>query len=525
MRFERIIRFAFTLLVFIMLTAQMSAYAEKYEIGIHADRYEITEDEGAAVLTPYIKTENGTEKSDFEDVRWAVDSVNAFPEVQDDKSLKLTGKIDGEIKVTAYLTYDGETYEPECTIKISGQSERYASRTIKLTTYGNSILRHAPNENLGWQGNWGMAATAADKDYVHRLIYYLEEKYGKGSVIWYIGQSTGGFEYGTSGYEEDEDLSYSFYGLFRESERVKPDVVTVQFGENSNCTNEKVYENALTQFVNNIKDGSPGVIVLVTTPFWGGSAKISGTKNTAKKLDIPVADLAPLFTPENQALDHPEWSSGVQTHPGDLGMERIASEMFKQLNKYLTADEKTVYSSFCDMGRYAWANDAVERLYEKGVISGKGNAVFDPSAPVTREEFVKMLVNAAKIEGESGLKPDFEDVNADEWYFPYVSVMFSRKIVTGISENLFGIGENILRQDMAVMIYRALKDNNPASVTEEESAFADFDNISDYAKEAVSFLESAGLISGAEDGKFNPDSFLSRAEAAVVINRLIDYIG
>ena len=103
--------------------------------------------------------------------------------------------------------------------------------------------------------------------------------------------------------------------------------------------------------------------------------------------------------------------------------------------------------------------------------------------------------------------------------------MFSRKIVTGISENLFGIGENILRQDMAVMIYRALKDNNPASVTEEESAFADFDNISDYAKEAVSFLESAGLISGAEDGKFNPDSFLSRAEAAVVINRLIDYIG
>ena len=511
------------LLCIMMLSAHMSAYAAKAEAGINADRTEITEDGGIAVLRPYIKTEKGTEKSDFDDVRWALDSVNAFPEVQDDKSLKLTGKINGEVKVTAYLTYGDENYEAVCNIKISGQPERYAVRTIKLTTYGNSILRHAPSESLGWQGSWGMAATSAEKDYAHRLIYYLEEKYGKGSVIWYIGQSTGGFEYGTSGYEEDEDLSYSFYGLFRESERVKPDVVTVQFGENSNCTNDKVYENALTQFVNNIKDGSPEAIVLVTTPFWGGSAKINGTKNTAKKLDIPVADLAPLNTSENQALDHPEWSSGVQKHPGDLGMERIASEMFKQLNKYLTANEKTVYSSFCDMGKFAWANEAVESLYEKGVISGKGNATFDPSAPVTREEFVKMLVNSAKIEKEDS-DLDFEDVDKDEWYYPFVSAAFNGKIVMGVDEKHFGIGENILRQDMAVMIYRMVKDKTPLKNEKSESEFADFDEIADYAKEAVSFLESAGLVSGTEDGKFNPESVLSRAEAAVAINRLTDNI-
>ncbi|MBO4391784.1 MAG: S-layer homology domain-containing protein, partial [Clostridia bacterium] len=94
----------------------------------------------------------------------------------------------------------------------------------------------------------------------------------------------------------------------------------------------------------------------------------------------------------------------------------------------------------------------------------------------------------------------------------------------GVDEKHFGIGENILRQDMAVMIYRMVKDKTPLKNEKSESEFADFDEIADYAKEAVSFLESAGLVSGTEDGKFNPESVLSRAEAAVAINRLTDNI-
>ncbi len=511
--------------VFALLsTAMLCVSALASDAGVFADKYEITEDEGVAVVRPYVKTANGSEITNIKDVKWALDSVNVFPEVKEDGSLVLKAKINGKIKVTGYINYNGETYEESCEINITGQKTRFAQRKIKLLAYGNSILKHGPSESLGWTGNHGMAASSEEKDYIHRLIFYLEKKYGAGSVEWVHGEHSGGFESGSSAYEEDEDLSYAFSALKKESEEVMPDVVTVQYGENSNCTNAAAYENGLTQFVNTIKSASPDAVVLITTPFWGGSAKINDAKNTPKKLNSPRADLAPLTKAENQAFDHPEWSHGVQVHPGDAGMEKIAKEMFKQLNMYLTANEKTTYSPFCDMSDYEWAGNSVEKLYEKGVVSGRGDGVFDPSAAVAREEFTKMLVIAANIEGNENLKPNFDDVDPDAWCYPYVSAAFDKKIVKGVSEEHFGIGENILRQDMAVMIYRILKEKGIASEAETDSLFADFDGVSDYAKEAVIFLENAKLVSGNQDGKINPEAFLTRAEAAVAINRMIEYI-
>ena len=179
---------------------------------------------------------------------------------------------------------------------------------------------------------------------------------------------------------------------------------------------------------------------------------------------------------------------------------------------------------FNDLENYAWAKSSVERLYNMGIVSGKGNDIFDPSAMVTREEFLKMLVGAANIEGNDSLELRFKDVDKNAWYFPYISKMFDRNIIHGVSAEYFGIGENILRQDMATMIYRVAAEKNLISKIEINSNFIDFDMVSEYAKEAVSFLEKAGLIAGMGDGTFSPRTYLSRAEAAVVISRLIDYI-
>ena len=329
----------------ITISAQaLNGEASVEKFGVYPDKYDITDNEENAIVIPYVRMTDGTELTAFDDVMWAVDSVNALPEVQSDRSLKLTGQLNGKIKVTGYFTYNDEIFESSCEINIEGQPERIATRKIKLLTYGNSIQKHAPNASLGWEGNWGMAATSEDKDYVHRLIYYLEQKYGVGNIEWVMGTGAGGFESDTTDYAEDEDLTNALSSLKKESETVQPDIVVVQYGENSHCTSAVAYENALTQFVNTVKAGTPNAIVLITTPFWGGNPKINGAKNTAKKLNIPLAELAPLTTAENQALDHPEWANAVQIHPGDLGMDRIAQEMFKQLNKYLTEKEKTTYS-------------------------------------------------------------------------------------------------------------------------------------------------------------------------------------
>ena len=90
-----------------------------------------------------------------------------------------------------------------------------------------------------------------------------------------------------------------------------------------------------------------------------------------------------------------------------------------------------------------------------------------------------------------------------------------------MSEEIFGIGENISRQDMAVIIYRAVGESIK---TEKEADFKDIGTVSSYAKEAVNALYSAEIMSG--DGEnANPHANATRAEAAKIICSAIRHRG
>ena len=114
----------------------------------------------------------------------------------------------------------------------------------------------------------------------------------------------------------------------------------------------------------------------------------------------------------------------------------------------------------------------------------------------------------------------FADVAENDWYKPYVLTAKKLGIVNGVSDTQFGIGMNITRQDMAVMINRILDKNE---VTDKSSDFVDVDDVSDYALDAVRYVKRIGLIQG-YDGQFRPLDNLTRAEAAKVINSLIQLI-
>ena len=94
-------------------------------------------------------------------------------------------------------------------------------------------------------------------------------------------------------------------------------------------------------------------------------------------------------------------------------------------------------------------------------------------------------------------------------------------IVSGISESEFGVGANITRQDMAVMLANAAYGRNNVAYNGQLS-FADSNNIAVYAKNAVGMLCEAKVISGYEDGSFMPEGCATRAEAAQMIYKLIN---
>lgn len=177
-------------------------------------------------------------------------------------------------------------------------------------------------------------------------------------------------------------------------------------------------------------------------------------------------------------------------------------------------------NKFSDLSNFKWAEEAVLSLSASGVISGVSQNEFAPQNLVKREEFVKMVAVAFELLNDNATST-FKDVDNSKWYYKYVSSMYQKGLSKGYENGNFGIGENITRQDMAVFLFRITKLLDLEIGTQSSiSNFADDNKISSYAKEAVYFMKKGEIISGKSGNNFDPQSFATRAEAAVLIHRL-----
>lgn len=174
-----------------------------------------------------------------------------------------------------------------------------------------------------------------------------------------------------------------------------------------------------------------------------------------------------------------------------------------------------IRAGFDDIEGVEWAIEAIVALADKGIINGKAERIFDPNASITREEFVKILTLACGY-SDKAEKNYFEDVNKNDWFVGVVNSAYEHKLVSGIGNGKFGVGQPISRQDMAVMIYNALKAKGKSAL-ESDVVFEDATLISDYAKEAVDTLCEKGVMNGISDKLFDPLGNATRAQAAKVV--------
>jgi hypothetical protein len=167
---------------------------------------------------------------------------------------------------------------------------------------------------------------------------------------------------------------------------------------------------------------------------------------------------------------------------------------------------------FTDITSYGWAKEAIEGLYYAGIVNGMEDGIYNPAGIVTREQFAKMVVQLFNVT-TGHTQTNFVDVKADAWYAPYITAAMQAGYIQGQSNEYFGIGESIMRQDMATILYRALGDQNSKAVL----SFTDIDNIAPYAEDAIAELVGLGILNGYEDGTFLPRGTATRAEAAKAI--------
>ncbi|QLG39806.1 glycosyl hydrolase 53 family protein [Paenibacillus sp. E222] len=183
-----------------------------------------------------------------------------------------------------------------------------------------------------------------------------------------------------------------------------------------------------------------------------------------------------------------------------------------------------------DLQSYSWAIKEVQNLYGKGIISGMTDTRFSPQGELTRAQFLQMIMKGI---GESRL-PDTStsapmDVKNDQWYSDSVRLGLEMGIVQGRADGSFAANERITREDMAVMLNRAIqimKQNTSAAVdsTPNNTAFNDNADIAEYAKQAVAAMQEQGLLKGRADGSFAPKLHANRAQGAVAVARMMEQI-
>lgn len=126
---------------------------------------------------------------------------------------------------------------------------------------------------------------------------------------------------------------------------------------------------------------------------------------------------------------------------------------------------------------------------------------------------------------QAGQSSSFQDVRSGQWYTDAVASAEALGIVTGYGDGTFGAGRSITREEMAVITVRGLKAAGEELPKHHEAVnFSDTPLISAFAVEAVNLISEAGFIEGRSSGDFAPKSQATRAEAAVLVARVLGLI-
>lgn len=173
---------------------------------------------------------------------------------------------------------------------------------------------------------------------------------------------------------------------------------------------------------------------------------------------------------------------------------------------------------FTDVPDSHWASSSITEMADKGIMSGIGNNLFAPSQQLSNAEFITMLVRqfySDKLGTEGGT-----------WYAPFMAAAKSANILTGTSvgsdENL--AASTINRYDMAQLMYNVLKaEGITTSSLSDTSKVADWASVPSTYRDAVSVCYNMGMLTGVDNkGTFNGTGVMDRAQAAVVMDRLLE---
>lgn len=161
-----------------------------------------------------------------------------------------------------------------------------------------------------------------------------------------------------------------------------------------------------------------------------------------------------------------------------------------------------------------WAEDAIAELSSKDIMTGT-EIGFLPNREITRAQFVTAVIRAIGRETKGG-ETDFSDLPKTSVYAPYIAAALDAGIISGYDDGTFRPDRALSREEAAVVLSRAF---GYLSGYSNARKYTDYLEITEGARNAVSYAVQKGIISGYPDGSMKPKRKVTRAEAAVMINK------
>ena len=256
-----------------------------------------------------------------------------------------------------------------------------------------------------------------------------------------------------------------------------------------------------------------------------GSIKVSDSK--AEKGDTVTITVTPdegyeldklaVYDEDGDKIDLKDKGDGKFT------FEMPKSDVEIEVSFALIEDE-TVKANFADVAADAWYADAVQYVYENGMMSGTSETTFSPDLTTTRGMIVTILYRLENEPTVTGTTA-FTDVAADQYYANAVAWAAQNGIVSGIDATTFAPNNAITREQMAAILYRyAQFKGYDVSAKADLSVYTDAAQVSTYATNAMAWANGAQLITGTSQATLTPAGNATRAQVATILMRFCENI-
>ena len=176
--------------------------------------------------------------------------------------------------------------------------------------------------------------------------------------------------------------------------------------------------------------------------------------------------------------------------------------------------------TFPDTADVSWAWDAIAFTSARELFLGIG-ANFEPGRYTNRAMMASLLY---RLEYEpDSVFHGFEDVQSGQWYANAVSWGKDSGVIKGYSSSSFGPDDPVTREQVALMLYRYARFSGiDTSARADLSGYADSDQLSDWAEDAMQWAVAMGLFVGHGKGVLDPSGNATRAQVAVLLMRFCE---